>query len=43
MNFITSHPGLSLGIGAFVCGVAVFYLVVRRTMKHRENTAQSQA
>lgn len=31
-----SENTLLTALGAFVCGVALFYVVVRRTMKRRE-------
>ncbi len=34
------RPFLALGIGAFLSGVALFYLVMQRTRKHRIETAR---
>lgn len=36
-NWGTEHPFLAVGAAAFICGVALFYLVMIRTIKHREN------
>ncbi len=33
--WMAAHPLMSLAAGAFACGVALFYLVMRRTQKHR--------
>ncbi len=32
---LTARPVLTVGIGAFLSGVALFYLVMQRTRKHR--------
>ena len=32
-----------VGLAAFICGVALFYLVMNRTRKHRSLTANSEA
>lgn len=40
---LASRPFLSLGIGAFLSGVALMYLVMQRTRKHRiEQAKQDQ-
>ncbi len=41
MNWMSTNPGVTISLGAFACGVALFYLVMRRTMKHREETSQT--
>lgn len=35
VQWIVTNPLLAIAGGAFACGVALFYLVMRRTMKHR--------
>ncbi|MEE9428924.1 MAG: hypothetical protein V3V25_12335 [Paracoccaceae bacterium] len=35
MEWMTMKTVLTVGVGAFVCGVALFYLVMQRTRKHR--------
>ena len=37
-NWIGSNGMLFIGIAAVLCGVALFYLVMSRTIKHREKT-----
>ena len=32
---LTANPVLTAGSAAFMCGVALFYLVMQRTRKHR--------
>ncbi len=32
---LTARPIITLGVGAFLSGVALFYLVMQRTRKHR--------
>ena len=32
---LTSRPFITVGAGAFLSGVALFYLVMQRTRKHR--------
>ena len=41
-QWVSSNPFTSVGIAAFVCGIALLFLVMRRTMKHREKTTQIQ-
>jgi len=36
MEWMGSNIILSVGGGAFICGVALFYLVMQRTRKHRQ-------
>ncbi len=40
INLITTNLFTPVGIGAFACGVALFYLVMRRTMKRRQETSE---
>jgi len=35
INALTSRPFITVGVGAFLSGVALFYLVMQRTRKHR--------
>ncbi len=39
LTWMSENVVLSVGMGAFACGVALFYLVMRRTMKHRDATS----
>jgi len=40
---LASRPLVTLGIGAFLSGVALMYLVMQRTRKHRiEQAKQNQ-
>ncbi len=32
-----------VGLAAFICGVALFYLVMNRTRKHRNLTANAES
>ena len=32
---LMSRPFITVGVGAFLSGVALFYLVMQRTRKHR--------
>ncbi len=38
VNFFTPGNIAMAGLSALVCGVALFYLVMQRTIKRRENT-----
>jgi hypothetical protein len=40
-TWFATHPLMAVALGAFACGVALFYLVMRRTMKHRDASTQS--
>ena len=42
VNFVTSNSIVLIGAAALMCGVALFYLVMRRTMKHRDASAGTQ-
>jgi len=42
LDSLTSRPLLTLGLGAFLSGVALLYLVMQRTRKHRINEARDQ-
>jgi len=42
IDWISSNVLASVGIGAFMCGVALFYLVMTRTRKHRAKEAQGE-
>ena len=35
IDALTARPILTVGAGAFLSGVALFYLVMQRTRKHR--------
>ena len=35
INALNANPVLTGGSAAFLCGVALFYLVMQRTRKHR--------
>lgn len=37
---LTARPLITLGIGAFLSGIALFYLVIQRTRKHRIKQAR---
>jgi len=39
---LASRPVITVGVGAFLCGVALFYLVMQRTRKHRIRQAQQR-
>ena len=32
---LAARPAITVGVGAFLSGVALFYLVMQRTRKHR--------
>jgi ABC-type sulfate transport system permease component len=34
--WISDNAVLAVGIGAFLCGVSLMYLVMQRTLKHRQ-------
>ncbi|MGR3342905.1 MAG: hypothetical protein ACU0DI_06725 [Paracoccaceae bacterium] len=36
VNFVTSNSIVLISAAALMCGVALFYLVMSRTMKHRD-------
>ncbi len=40
IDALTTRPLLTLGLGAFLSGVALLYLVMQRTHKHRVEQAQ---
>lgn len=42
MNWIGANILLS-SIAAVICGIALFYLVMARTIKHREETSDPQS
>ena len=42
LDSLTARPLLTLGLGAFLSGVALFYLVMQRTRKHRINQAEGR-
>jgi len=35
VEWLMANPIMAAAIGAFICGVVLFYLVMRRTQKHR--------
>jgi hypothetical protein len=35
IEWVNANPVVATGVGAFFCGVALMYLVMRRTQKHR--------
>ncbi|MGJ8584484.1 MAG: hypothetical protein ACSHXD_10355 [Marinosulfonomonas sp.] len=39
LNSGTAGPIVAAGVSGFICGVALFYLVMIRTMKHRGTAA----
>lgn len=39
---LAARPIITVGVGAFLSGVALFYLVMQRTRKHRIRQAQQQ-
>lgn len=41
-NLISSNSVVLIGAAALMCGVALFYLVMSRTMKHRDPSAGTQ-
>ncbi len=42
-DWVGANSLLTIAIAAFACGVALFYLVMRRTQKHRIAAAKSEA
>lgn len=40
IDSITARPFLALGVGAFLSGVALFYLVMQRTRRQRIERAR---
>ena len=43
IDALTSRPIITVGVGAFLSGVALFYLVMQRTRKHRIRERQERA
>ncbi|NKW72080.1 hypothetical protein HGD85_03745 [Rhodobacteraceae bacterium R_SAG10] len=41
VNFVTSNSILLIGAAAVMCGVALLYLVMSRTMKRRDPSADA--
>ncbi len=41
VNFVTSNSVVLIGAAAVMCGVALLYLVMSRTMKHRDSSADT--
>ena len=41
-DWFDSNVNLGVGISAFLCGVAIFYLVVARTLKRRKQSEDSR-
>ncbi len=41
-NWIASNGAMLIGVAAMLCGVALFSLVMARTLKHRRDSAQPQ-
>ena len=39
VNFVSSNSIVLIGAAAVMCGVALFYLVMSRTMKRRDQSA----
>jgi len=39
---LLARPFLTVGLGAFMSGVALFYLVMQRTRKHRIRDAEQR-
>ncbi len=42
VNLISSNSIALIGAAALLCGVALFYLVMWRTIKHRDSSAGAQ-
>ena len=42
IDALTSRPIITVGVGAFLSGVALFYLVMQRTRKHRIQEMEQQ-
>lgn len=40
---LAARPIVTVGVGAFLSGVALFYLVMQRTRKHRIRQAQQRS
>ena len=40
IDSLVARPALTVAIGAFLSGVALLYLVMQRTRKHRINEAK---
>lgn len=43
LDWVGAHLLLTIACAAFACGVALFYLVMRRTQKHRMALAKPDA
>jgi|GEM_PF-2643347 len=41
IDSLFARPLLTLGLGAFLSGIALFYLVIQRTRKHRIEQAHN--
>ncbi len=41
-QWLNTEVLISIGAGAFVCGVALFYLVMQRTRKHRSKELETE-
>ena len=39
---LIARPGVTIAVGAFLSGVALFYLVMQRTRKHRIRQAEER-
>lgn len=42
IDSLIQRPVVTVGVGAFLSGVALFYLVIQRTRKHRIKEAQQR-
>ena len=42
IDALIARPFLTVGVGAFLSGVALFYLVMQRTRQHRMKQAERQ-
>ena len=42
IDSLMHRPLITVGLGAFLSGVALFYLVMQRTRKHRLKQAQQR-
>ncbi|MFV2002729.1 MAG: hypothetical protein ACC619_07070 [Paracoccaceae bacterium] len=41
LNWVAVNTAMLIGVAAVLCGVALFSLVMTRTIKHRQNTAET--
>jgi len=41
LNWLSSNGTFLVGLAAVMCGIALLYLVMARTIKHREDTTDT--